>query len=66
MDPNRAWTELSQVVAEDDWDSATEIAESLAEWMLIGGFPPTITGNANFDRIVTRSTVQSIATWEVA
>lgn len=65
MDPNQAWSDLAEAVEESDWGAATEIAENLAEWLAKGGVPPRITGRTEFDRIVIRATVQSIATWEV-
>ena len=66
MDPNQTWSDLSQAVKKNDWQHATELAEDLAEWIGKGGFPPTITGNAAFDRVVARATAESIATWETA
>lgn len=66
MDPNKTWSDLSQAVERDDWQEATELAEVLAEWINKGGFPPTITGNKVFDRLVVKATVESIAAWEIA
>lgn len=65
MDPNEAWKNLSRAVADDDWQTAAEIAEALAEWIGKDGFPPGITGCSAFDRIVVQATVQRIAAWEV-
>ena len=65
MDPNQAWSDLAEAVEKNDWGTATEIAENLAEWLAKGGLPPRITGGTAFDRVVARATIQSIATWEV-
>ena len=64
MDVNETWRDLSQAVEQDDWQEASQLAETLGEWINKGGFPPTITGNAEFDRIVARATAESIAAWE--
>ena len=66
MDPNQAWSGLLRAVEDDDWQSATEIAENLTDWIGKGGLPPTITGYESFDRIIARATLQAIAAWEVA
>jgi hypothetical protein len=42
MDPNSTWTELLQALIDDDWPAAFEAAETLAEWLRRGGFPPQI------------------------
>lgn len=40
MDPQATWTELLQAIIDRDRDSATELAESLIDWMEKGGFSP--------------------------
>ena len=42
MDPNVTWTELLQALIDDDWPAAHEAAETLAEWLRTGGFPPQL------------------------
>jgi len=66
MDPNEIWQNLARAIERDDWDEATELAEILVEWIERQGFPPTITGIAAFDRIVTAAAARAIATWETA
>ena len=66
MDPQQAWSDLSKAVDHGNWLKATEIAEELVEWMGKGGFPPTLTGKTNFDRIVVNAACQAIACWEFA
>ena len=66
MDPNQAWLDLANAIECNEWQSATEIAGNLEQWLLKGGNPPAITGKQTFDRIVTRSTIEAITTWEVA
>jgi hypothetical protein len=65
MDPNQAWSDLSQAVEADDWEEAEVSASNLLHWIGEGGFPPSITGNARFDRIVVKATCDAIAAWEV-
>ena len=42
MDPNATWSELLQSLTDDDWPAALDAAETLAEWLRRGGFPPQI------------------------
>ena len=42
MEPCATWTELLQALIDDDWPAALEAAETLAEWLRKGGFPPQI------------------------
>jgi hypothetical protein len=65
MDPNAAWRDLSQAIADNEWQRAADIAAELMEWLDRDGFPPSITGRASFDRIVVRSTCTAIVAWEV-
>ena len=65
MDPNQAWRELADAVKEERWEEAVGIAENLLYWLDRGGFPPTISGEKQFDRIVARSTCDAVMTWEV-
>jgi len=66
MDPNQVWSDLARAIERDDWDEATELAEMLVDWIERQGFPPTITGNTAFDRIVTAATAKAVAAWETA
>ncbi len=65
VDPERAWADLSQAVAEARWEDAAEIADNLVCWLSKGGFPPKITGTQAFDKIIVNSTAQAIATWSL-
>lgn len=65
MDPNQAWRDLSEAVADDEWQRAADIAGELMDWMDRDGFPPSITGQRIFDRIVAKSTCTAIVAWEV-
>ncbi|REJ87836.1 MAG: hypothetical protein DWQ34_24660 [Planctomycetota bacterium] len=42
MDPHATWTELLQSLIDDDWPVACDAAETLAEWLRRGGFPPQV------------------------
>lgn len=66
MDPNTVWSDLARAIERDDWNEATELAEMLVDWIERQGFPPTITGIATFDRIVTAAAATAIAAWETA
>ena len=66
MDPNATWHDLALSVQLADWDTASEQAQNLLDWLDKGGFPPKITDQELFDKIVARSTCQAIAAWEVA
>lgn len=63
-DPNSVWSALARAIERDDWTEATELAELLVDWIERQGSPPTITGIAAFDRIVTAATTTAIAAWE--
>ena len=40
MDPQAAWNEMLEAVAQRDWDQALDRAEGLLGWMRKGGMPP--------------------------
>lgn len=40
MDPHATWKELLTAIVDRDFYSASELAESLIEWMDKGGFAP--------------------------
>ena len=65
MGPNQVWSELSEAVELNNWEKAEELAHELAGRIADGGVPPLITGNADFDRIVVRATIEAIMAWEV-
>ena len=65
MDPNQTWQDLAQAVADDDWETAGEIAEDLLGWLGRGGFPPEITGHREFDVIAARNACDAIMAWDV-
>lgn len=67
MDPNAAWKELTQAFMESspdqgrNYDRCSVIAIGLLEWLAKGGFPPTISGNPDFDKFVAVRTCRSLA-----
>lgn len=68
MDPNVAWKELSECFNrsdEHDWDRITELADGLLHWLKRDGFPPTITGNREFDKLVALRSLEAICDWHV-
>jgi hypothetical protein len=65
MDPNAAWLALAQAVADDEWETAAEIADNLLTWLARGGFPPTITGLRAFDALAARRACEAVACWDV-
>ncbi len=64
MDVTKAWVDLSQAVADDDWDQAGELAEAILGWLAKDGFPPIITGVRSFDIIAARAACEAIMTWD--
>lgn len=64
MDPSTVWQQMSEAVEEDDWERAAELADDLLEWLRKGGFPPCISGQEKFDRLVALRTAQSVAAWD--
>ncbi len=40
MDPQACWAELLDALAGPEWPAAIDAAETLAEWLRCGGFPP--------------------------
>ena len=65
MDPNAAWSALTQAIADDDWQEAATVADGLLTWLTRGGFPPAITGTSAFDAIVAKAACESIACWDI-
>jgi hypothetical protein len=60
MDPNAAWKEMAAAVENDDWEIADELAEGLLGWLERGGFPPSITGQDEFDRIAAKAACREV------
>ena len=60
MDPQKLWTELSRAFEDLDWEAAEDAATALAAWLDRDGPPPTITGQAKFDKMLARG-----ACWRV-
>jgi hypothetical protein len=56
MDPNETWQQLAEAFKLADTTKLRELAAALMEWMLKDGFPPTITGVAEFDKHVATHT----------
>jgi hypothetical protein len=65
MDPNQTWRDLSQAFSDDDWDRIDELASSLAEWLDRGGFPPSITGEKEFDKLVVKNALDALLAWDI-
>ena len=65
MDPEKAWRQLAEAIANDDSSLATELADGLLAWLDRNGFPPKITGLLAFDRMVVEATCDRIVAWEV-
>lgn len=65
MDPDTAWVQISQAIADAEWDTAAELADGLLHWLTRDGFPPRITGIKAFDKLVARATCEAIAAWEI-
>lgn len=40
MDPQTTWGEMLDAVSDGDFESASEAAEALLNWLRRGGFPP--------------------------
>ena len=64
MDPNAAWSNLTNAIEAERWVEAAEIADELLCWIVKGGFPPEITGRHPIDRLITRSLCESVAAWD--
>jgi len=64
MDPDATWQMLIEAYC-NDWERAAEIAGDLLYWLDRGGFPPTITGNKEFDKLIARTTCDAVAAWDV-
>lgn len=65
MDPNVAWSNLIDAIENDDWVEAAEIADTLLDWTVKGGFPPDITGKHAVDRLIVRNLAEAVAAWDV-
>ncbi len=57
MDPQTAWNEMLEAVAQRDKDRAFELAEALLEWMKKSGVPPQ-TSSINMPRQWNRATAE--------
>ncbi len=44
MDPNAAWLALAKAVADDEWETAAELADALLAWLTRGGLHNTSEG----------------------
>ena len=68
MDPTACWLSLVEAYTTDEesWERIEELAQDLLCWLEKGGFPPTFTGNQEFDRLVVKATCEAILAWEVA
>jgi hypothetical protein len=51
MDAQAVWKQLSEAYGADG-DRAKDLATALLNWLDQGGYPPIVTGNGEFDRLV--------------
>ncbi len=68
MDPDKAWQALSEAYLGDNetqWQAIGEAAEALLQWLKRDGFPPTITGNKAFDKLIALRTCEALVDWNV-
>jgi hypothetical protein len=67
MDPNKAWQALSEEFEgeQTDWQALGEVAEALLTWLKRDGFPPKITGNAAFDKLIALRACEALVDWNV-
>ncbi len=69
MDPDKAWADLAECFTsteEADWDRIGELADNLLHWLKRDGFPPKITGNRAFDKLVAMRALEAICDWQVS
>jgi hypothetical protein len=45
MDPNATLARLIDAIQEGDWEEALAASQDLTDWLLCGGFMPTITAD---------------------
>lgn len=54
---------MAEAVTSGRWDTAIERARSLLKWLKKDGFPPRISGNHLFDKIVAKATCEKMSKW---
>lgn len=68
MDPQAAWIELAECFTSPDsvdWERVSELADGLLHWVKRGGYPPSITGYREFDKIISLRSLEAIVDWHV-
>ncbi len=64
MDPQACWTELLNALAGRESPAAIEAAETLAEWLRRGGFPPRtlpqLPQNHPLQRVIARTVCDQV------
>jgi hypothetical protein len=60
MDPLACFNHLAELIEEEQWQEARDVAEDLLGWLSAEGFAPHLTGHKNFDRLVAESVCQRI------
>jgi hypothetical protein len=55
MDPNATWQALLEAYKEGDEEELLEACRDLHNWMATRGFPPTIVGIPEMDRLMAQS-----------
>ena len=57
MDPDANWKEMASLDVDSpaDRNRLKDLARALSQWLKGGGFPPKITGNTEFDRMVAKA-----------
>jgi len=65
MDPKAAWVDLCAALLDARWTKAGELADGLLDWLIKGGFPPSITGKRQLDSVIARATCESVAAWDL-
>ncbi len=55
MDPNATWRALLEAYKEGNDEELLEACQNLHNWLAMRGFPPTIVGIPDIDRIMAHS-----------
>lgn len=54
---------MAEAVTTGQWNTAIEHAKSLLKWLKRDGFPPKISGNHLFDKIVAEAVCETMSKW---
>lgn len=58
MDPQAAWTQLQEAYHIRDWEAVRELAQSLLDWLELGGFPPVTSQEERLSTAQHRAAVE--------